>query len=206
MKKRTHGWFARIMIQLFGMNPPVKESNSNAGAAGGTPPVVVNNPQPSPAQSNNTPDASTQSAPLGVTSDFAGIVKFRNSADCRDWPVTVTVSNVEVRGGNIYWKDSGRDGRWNEKRGKKTVNGECLLVIPSRGEAGMFDYVAVGQKTKILSNLKPSHEGQGFFPGWQPVKGERVGFLLATISRDRGAAKMKERSNVVWFTWPRDGI
>ena len=139
--------------------------------------------------------------------DFVGI-KFRNSADCSKWKITATVSNVSVRGGNIYWKEDGiRDATWNRKSSKgKTINGECLLVIPSRKEAGMFDYTRVGQREKILSNLKPSHEGEGFFPGWIPVKGEKVGFLVASISRDKGAAKMQERSNVVWFEWPRDGV
>ena len=88
------------------------------------------------------------------------------------------------------------------KTGEKSINGEALLVIPSRGEAGMFDYLGVGQMRKILSNIKPSHEGPGFFPGWIPAKGERVGFCIATISRDPSARKMQERSNVVWFNWP----
>ena len=192
MKKRAHGLFARIMIQLFGMNPP----------------VVVNNPHPPPApSSNNTADASTQSAPPAVTSsnDFAEIKKFRNSADCSKWPATVQISNVRIEGNNIEWseaKGQREDRGWNVKTGKKSINGETILLIPSRGEAGMFDFLGVGQTRKILSNLQPSHEGPGFFPGWVPVKGERVGFCIATISRDRSAAKMQERSNVVWFNWP----
>lgn len=192
MKKRAHGLFARIMIQLFGMNPP----------------VVVNNPHPPPApSSNNTADASTQSAPPAVTSsnDFAEIKKFRNSADCSKWPATVQISNVRIEGNNIAWNEAKgqREARgWNVKTGKKSINGETILLIPSRGEAGMFDFLGVGQTRKILSNLQPSHEGPGFFPGWVPVKGERVGFCIATISRDRSAAKMQERSNVVWFNWP----
>jgi hypothetical protein len=141
-----------------------------------------------------------------VQDDFAGI-KFRNSADCSKWKVTANISDVSVRGGNIYWKEDGiRDSTWNRKGAGKIVNGESILIIPSRGEAGMFDFLRVGQRSKILSNLKVSDEGPGFFPGWIPVKGEKVGFLIATMSRDKSAAKMQERSNVVWFQWPRDGV
>ena len=193
MRKRTHGWFARIMIQLFGMNPPVTESDSNSGGGGVTTPVVVrDDPQPSPALSSNVAD------------DFAEIKKFRNSADCSKWPATVQISNVRIEGNNIAWNEAKgqREARgWNVKTGRKSINGETILLIPSRGEAGMFDFLGVGQTRKILSNLQPSHEGPGFFPGWVPVKGERVGFCIATISRDRSAAKMQERSNVVWFSW-----
>ena len=157
---------------------------------------------------NNTPDASANSAPRGLLlDDFAGL-KFRNSADCRAWKITAVVSDVGFRGGNITWSEgAGSRAGWNQKSsGGKTINGECILLIPSIGAAGMFDYARVGQREKILSNLKPSHEGPGFFAGWIPKKGERVGFCLATISRDRGAAKMQERSNVVWFEWPREGV
>ncbi len=152
---------------------------------------------------NNTPDATV----VAPADDFAGL-KFRNSQDCRNWKITATISDVGFRGGNITWREAdGSRAGWNQKSsGGKTINGECILLIPSIGAAGMFDYLRVGQREKILSNLKPSHEGPGFFPGWIPKKGERVGFCLATISRDRGAAKMQERSNVVWFEWPREGV
>lgn len=176
-----------LIKSLFGFAKEIK---------GGVKPHPTPEPQPTP-----------EPEPELIQDDFAGI-KFRNSSDCSKWKITATVSNVSVRGGNIYWKEDGiRDATWNQKSSKgKTINGECLLVIPSRKEAGMFDYTRVGQREKILSNLKPSHEGEGFFPGWIPVKGEKVGFLVASISRDRGAAKMQERSNVVWFEWPRDGV
>ncbi len=146
-------------------------------------------------------------AALAHSADFTGL-KFRNSADCRDWKITASVSGVGFRGGNITWSEgAGSRAGWNQKSsGGKTINSECILLIPSIGAAGMFDYARVGQREKILSNLAPSHEGPGFFPGWVPKKGERVGFCLATISRDRGAAKMQERSNVVWIEWPRDGL
>ncbi len=167
-------------------------------------------PPPSPVTTQPAPEvpAGATTAPVHAgAADFNGL-KFRNSADCRDWKITATVSGVGFRGGNITWSEgAGSRAGWNQKSsGGKTINGECILLIPSIGAAGMFDYARVGQREKILSNLKPSHEGPGFFPGWVPKKGERIGFCLATISRDRGAAKMQERSNVVWFEWPRDGI
>lgn len=164
--------------------------------------------QPSVAQQAPAP-TSSPAAPAPIVDDFAAITKFRNSSDCRGWPVTVQILNVRIEGKNIAWDEpkGQREARgWNAKTGKKSVNGETILLIPSRGEAGMFDYLGVGQTRKILANLVPSHEGLGFFPGWSPIKGERVGFCIATISRDRGAAKMQERSNVVWFEWPRDGV
>lgn len=165
------------------------------------PPVVV------PDRGEGTPSPVPPSVPSvpSVANDFAGISKFRNSADCSKWPVTVQISNVGIRGGNIQWDEAAgqREARkWNEKRGKKAINGETIILIPSRGEAGMFDFLRVGQRDKILSNLKPGHEGPGFFAPWQPVKGERIGFCIATISRDKPFAKMQERSNVVWLTIP----
>lgn len=130
--------------------------------------------------------------------DFAGITKW-GGKDTSKWPVTVEISNVGFRGGNITWSEKqGRDGRWNELSSKgKTVNGETCLVIPSRSTAGHFDYLKKGQHDKILSNLS----GDGALGGL-PTKGERVGFYICTINRHAGAAKMQERSNVVWFTWP----
>jgi len=197
MKKQS--WFSKLMLHLFGMNPPPKKQ-SDAGAVGGTPPVEVNNPPPSPAP--------TQPTPAPNSEDFAGLT-FRNSKDCSAWPVTVAISSPEVRGGNIAWKEAAgqREARnWNEMRGSKIINGECIMLAPSMKMAGMFDYLRVGQTLKILSNLAPSHEGAGFFPGWVPKKGERVGFCIATISRNPAHTKMQERSNVCWFTWPRDGV
>ncbi len=146
-----------------------------------------------------------QPKPAPKSNDFDGIKTFRNSQDCRNWPVTVQISNVRFRGKNIQWDEAKgqREARkWNVKQGSKAVNGEAILLIPSRGEAGMFDFVRVGQTDKILSNLYPGHEGPGFFAPWVPKSGERCGFCIATISRDKNHAKMKERSNVVWFTWP----
>lgn len=161
------------------------------------PPPVVVTPQPDKPELPIVTNAS----------DFAGITRFRNSKDCRDWPVTVTISDVAVRGGKITWRESGAPREWNRFSSKgKTIDGECLLVIPSIGTAGMFDYKRVGQREKTLSNLVPSSHGPGFFPAWTPKKGERVGFLIATISRNAAHAKMRERSNVVWITWPRDGF
>ena len=193
-KKQVGAWIA---------SNPQLPTQSNAGAAGVTTPVEVSKPPLTPAPIPD-PDETVLST---FSDDFAGL-KFRNSADCRNWKITASVSNVSLRGGNIVWSESeGSRAGWNQKSsGGKTINGECILLIPSIGAAGMFDYLRVGQREKILSNLKPSHEGPGFFPGWVPKKGERVGFCLATISRDRGAAKMQERSNVVWFEWPREGV
>jgi len=186
MKKRKHSWFAKIMLGLFGMNPPPKPEAPDRGEVA---------PSPSPSAPSVVPSSD----------DFAGITKFRNSADCSKWPVTVQISNARIEGGNIAWNEAAgqREAReWNEKRGSKVVNGECIILIPSRGEAGMFDFLRVGQTRKILSNLKPSHEGAGFFAPWQPTKGERIGFCIATISRDKPHAKMQERSNVCWLTIP----
>lgn len=184
--------FLQLLARIFAEKPIATRDESNAGAAGGTPPVEVNNPPPSP-------------APVvaeNATTDFANITKFRNSRDCRAWPVTATVGSVSIRGGNIYWsEDAARDNKWNRMSSKgKICNGEALLIIPSIGTAGMFDFLKVGQRNKILSNVPE------FFHGWVPKKGERVGFLIATISRNAAHAKMRERSNVVWIIWPRDGF
>ena len=133
-----------------------------------------------------------------ITPDFEGITKYKNARDARAWPVTSMISNVKVKGQNVFWsEDTSRDLRWNEFSTKgKNCNGEIGIVIPSRGEAGMFDFLRKGQRNKIMSNLAE------FFHGWTPVKGERVGFFIMTISRNHAAAKMQERSNVVWITWP----
>ncbi len=174
------------------------------GNGNGLPPAR----QPERGEGTPSPEVRGEGTTAPSSDDFAGL-KFRNSQDCRGWLVTVTISNVRVEGGNIAWDEAKgqREARkWNVKTGRKSINGETILLLPSISTAGMFDFLGVGQTRKILSNLKPSHEGPGFFPGWVPKTGERVGFCIATISRDKGAAKMQERSNVVWFEWPRDGI
>lgn len=168
------------------------------------PPVPIIEPVPTP----EIPLVTNAPVLHAGAGDFNGL-KFRNSRDCRAWPVTITISDVTVRGGNIFWTEARgqREARgWNVKTGRKSINAECVLLIPSMASAGMFDYATTTQRDKILANLKVSHEGPGFFPGWVPKKGERVGFCIATISRDPSAAKMQERSNVVWFIWPRDGV
>jgi hypothetical protein len=150
------------------------------------------------------PDEPPTPAPAPAKNDFDGLA-FRNSQDCRNWPVTVQISNVRIEGNNIAWDEAKgqREARkWNVKTGKKSVNGETILLIPRVATAGMFDFLGVGQTRKTLGNIRPSSEGPGFFPGWVPQKGELVGFCIATISRDKSAARMQERSNVVWFNWP----
>lgn len=182
MKKLS--WFQKLAWKLFGMTAPPR-------------PVVV-------------PPPAVVAAPIGdtnvaATGDFEGITHFRNSADCSKWPATVQISNARIMGGNIQWDEQPgqRESRkWNEKRGSKAINGETIILIPSRGEAGMFDFLGIGQTRKILANLKPSEERAGFFAPWQPTKGERIGFCIATISRDKPFAKMQERSNVCWLTIP----
>lgn len=188
MKKRNSLWMAFVKILGYVPPKPLAETVTDQDDA---PDAAY--AEPAPSETVVAPD------------DFAAIKKFRNSADCSKWPVTVQISNVGFRGKNITWDEAPgqREARkWNVKQGSKSVNGECILLIPSRGEAGMFDYLRVGQKDKITSNLYPGHEGPGFFAPWVPTRGEKCGFCIATISRDRGHAKMQERSNVVWFTWP----
>lgn len=187
--------FLQLLARLLMPEKPIATPSEPTAS----PPVVVTPPQ----QSDGVP----QGEPSGAYTppfpdDFAGITKFRNSRDCRAWPVTATVGSVSIRGGNIYWsEDAARDNKWNRMSSKgKICNGEALLIIPSIGTAGMFDFLKVGQRNKILSNVPE------FFHGWVPKKGERVGFLIATISRNAAHAKMRERSNVVWITWPRDGF
>lgn len=204
-KEATQIWKA-----VLGKNPPKAAPAAKPKAE----PVAEAKPKPKPKpkpepvveEEEEVVDATAAVAqPAAATDDFAAIKKFRNSADCSKWPVTVQISNVGFRGKNITWDEAPgqREARkWNVKQGSKSVNGECILLLPSRGEAGMFDYLRVGQKDKITSNLYPGHEGPGFFAPWVPTKGEKCGFCIATISRDKNHAKMQERSNVVWFTWP----
>jgi hypothetical protein len=194
----------QIWKAVLGKNPPVE-----AAPAPKPEPAPVVKPKPAtkvePVQPPVPQPAATTATTPAATDDFAAIKKFRNSSDCSKWPVTVQISNVRIEGKNIAWDETKgqREKRtWNVKTGKKSINGETILLIPSRGEAGMFDYLGVGQTRKTLGNLFPGHEGQGFFAPWQPTKGEKCGFCIATISRDKSATKMQERSNVLWFTWP----
>ena len=160
------------------VTPPVPEPVTNA------PPVVTNTPPPVPVPVTNAPP---------VVDDFAGVKKW-NGADSSAWPVTVHIDSVKVIGGNIAWQGGfERVGKWNEVNNGKCVNGETCLIF--NGVAGHFDYLGCEQTVKTLSNVP------GYF-GRMPTSGERVGFFLETINRDKGNAKMRERSNVEWVVWP----
>lgn len=152
MKKRTHGWFARIMIQLFGMNPP----------------VVNTSPQPSPAPSNSTPPAVADSRDAIDISKARTISKYVKNVPAmpivtRLFDVNTGHDRVTFNYDKVNWKSDGTiDGRiaviWYE--------GEQLII-------GEFDGKRPNQKMKGLENIHG-----GYIQGKQPKAGQEVWFVI----------------------------
>lgn len=180
-------------------NPPPKAA-APAPKPAPTPkpaPATKPKPKPAPVVAEEDEEAATTTTTASTTNDFAAVTKW-SGTNYSGWKQTVAISDVKVIGKNIHWSGgSERLGKWNEfTDGGKRINGECCLVFGNVG--GFFDYLGQKQNNKLLTGNVEE------FLGRRPVKGEQVGFFLATVHRKASARKMQERSNVVWITWPKD--
>lgn len=121
--------------------------------------------------------------------------------DVSAWPATATLS-AGISGGQIRLD-------YDKARAWPTVDdvvANCWVFyfIDGAWYAGTFEYLRPGQISKPLGTLDGSlgdHVKREPMSGYLPASGDPVGLMVSGLCRG-GLSNVKERSNLVWTTWP----
>lgn len=173
-------WLAKIFTVL--------PQDSNDGGSGGTAPMP-----PDPAQ----PVGQDAIAPQFVVWDDG-------KGEVGEWPITVQISDVQVKGGRLYWQQSGAVWPEAKKKGwKKPAIGNIWVLgkIKGKWHAATWDWIGPGQRIKQLPRFEETNDIHGVLEGWFPMPTEEVGFCISTFARD-ATRSVNERSNIVIVRWP----
>ena len=165
-------------------------SNLNAGAVGGTPPVVVcNNPQtlPAPPSAEPLPLTSPQTGSLGSSSslDAIDISKARTISkyvkNIPAMPIKGELRNVKLSADRVTFETYGED--WIAKEW-----GRIAIIFEHTGEliAGEFDARKPAQRMKGLENIHG-----GYIQNKIPAQGSKVYLVVYDM-------KGTHRSNVAF--------
>ena len=148
--------------------------------------------------------ASFYSSPSSITggygSDLSNLnIEWPRGQDVSGWEETVHISNVRISGGKISWDESGDRNSWPiGGEGNCNANAWIIQQQPNGAyKASTWEYVRKGQTTKLTENL----EGTDVISN-PPKSGDRVGIMIAGITRNPRMRNVEARSNVVWVTWP----
>lgn len=110
------------------------------------------------------------------------------------WPETVGIQVKHVGNGKISWDEVGDRSLWPDRDG---TNANAWLIretAPGQYKAETWEYVRPGQTTKNTINIEELEDA--------PRSGDRVGIMLAGITRNRNLQNIQARSNIDWITWP----
>jgi len=177
--------FACLLLTVIftSCEPPTfleSSSGSSSSSGGGSTAGTTNN-------------TSQGSVPAGSVpaSDLQGYTWLH--ANVSGWPQTATL-RASVSGSTIRLNYD----KANVWPGVQNVNASAWVLFSYQGKnyASTFDYLRPGQTTKHSGFYIPVAGTR-----WQPSSGERVGFMVSGLARDR-RRNVLERSNVDWLTWP----
>lgn len=126
-------------------------------------------------------------------------------ADVSGWPVASTLRSVSISGRFINL-DYCAAGRWPISRyegGDVDVVGNPWVFVNKNGQwyAATWEWLRPGQTSKHASAVECGHIKRRELNNWRPRSGERLGFMVSGMARS-GVRNIKERTNVVMFTWP----
>lgn len=134
------------------------------------------------------------------TSDLSRLdIEWPRGQDVSGWDETVRISNVRVANGKISWDETGDRDSW-PIGGYGNCNANAWIIQEESDgsyKASTWEYVRKGQTTKLTENL----EGTDVISR-PPQSGDRVGIMLAGITRNSSMRNIEARSNIVWITWP----
>ncbi len=144
--------------------------------------------------------ASSAYATSAYGSDLSRMnIEWPRGQNVSNWEQTIAISNVSVANGKISWTETGNRNSWPVV-GDANCNANAWIIQKQTDgsyKASTWEYVRKGQTTKLTENL----EGTDVISD-PPKSGDRVGIMLAGITRNPRLRNIEARSNVVWITWP----
>ena len=124
-----------------------------------------------------------------------------------DWPVTTTL-DARIEGNNLVL-DNDKATTWPEfaeARGGGAINAMAWVLVEVDGTwyAVTWEFLRTGQHVKRAEWLRGTdgHIHRAPLSTWEPVSGERYGFMVSTGTGRAGGRTLDERSNVSWMVWP----
>ncbi len=148
------------------------------------------------------------------SSEFPSGARWIWGRDISDWPATINLKSASVRKvrSNYYQVIVDYDRlqdipKWyvpGDANNRHHVNGSIWLIRQYEGQwyIGTIDYLRVNQKWKNFGASRAYR--------FVPTPGDKIGFMVSTCARfengtvshgDPGSP-YRERSNIVWITWP----
>ncbi len=126
-------------------------------------------------------------------------IEWPRGQDVSDWDETVHISNVRVANGKISWTETGDRNSW-PIGGEGNCNANAWIIQEQADgsyKASTWEYVRKGQTTKLTENIE-----EGGVISNPPRSGDRVGIMIAGITRNPRMRNIQARSNIAWITWP----
>lgn len=201
--------FQNIMTNITLTCPKCKESSPLAdfqvtlnelGFAPGTGYATAGAPSTASTTSLSNYDSPGYFAAGSSTSDLSRLnIEWPRGQDVSGWAETVHISNVRVANGKISWDETGDRDSW-PIGGYGNCNANAWIIQKEADgsyKASTWEYVRKGQTTKLTENLEDTD-----VISRPPRTGERVGIMLAGITRNPSMRNIQARSNIVWITWP----
>ena len=122
-------------------------------------------------------------------------IEWPRGEDVSGWEETIHFDVTSMSDGKIKWDETGDRSTWPGE-GEKNCNANAWIireVAPGQYEARTWEWVGSNQTVKNLENI---------YADWCPRPGEKVGFMLAGMTRNGHEQDIQQRSNVDWVTWP----
>jgi hypothetical protein len=120
-------------------------------------------------------------------------IEWPEGQDVSQWPVTVQLKMKGISGNKISWDETGDRANWPNEGGANANAWIIRETSSGQYKAETWDYLRPNQTTKLTENIVNEYH---------PRSGERVGIMLAGITRDSDHRNIEARSNVDWITWP----
>lgn len=122
-------------------------------------------------------------------------IEWPRGEDVSAWPETIHLDVTSMSNGKIRWEEIGNRESWPGE-GEKNCNANAWIireVAPGQYEARTWEWVGSNQTVKNLENI---------YADWCPRPGEKVGIMLAGMTRNGHEQNVQQRSNIDWVTWP----
>jgi hypothetical protein len=122
------------------------------------------------------------------------------------WSQTSRITSVSISSGSICTPHT-KAGRWPTS----SINGTVVEGNPwifayenGRWYGATYEWLRPGQTCKGItaSNIAAHIKKSPLNGSWRPTRGRKYGFMVSTRARIDGGSAGKERSNIVFATWP----
>ena len=145
-------------------------------------------------------DSGAPAGPINPSS-----VIFEQGDGVGNWAETATLSSVSADN-SVIRLNYDKSGVWpNSTLVTEATNANPWIVIWRNGawRATTFSWLRPNQTEKDVGDVFFGGLGGGqTFGNFKPVAGERYGFMVSGIARDMSMNNVRERSNILMYTWP----